>query len=424
MSIAETNGRTDAEVGQQLRAEHARLFGEMLAVKEQAELRGIPLRDPAVEGEPEPFFAVVNASELAAGNYKTSYLIPGILAEHQATLLAGLFKTLKTSFGLDMAISLASGEPLLGKFSVPERKRTLVLTAESGLATIKETCLRICCEKEIELSDQKEFFSVTDRVPQLKNSDHIGELEKIIESEEFSVVIADPAYLMIDGADAGNVFSMGEQLGIFAEIAKRTKSTPILIHHAKKNSNNATEYQPLELADLAWAGFAEFARQWILLSRRERYAEGTGEHRLWMSVGGSAGHNGCWGVDVYEGNSDAAGGRTWCVTVNDAKEARDAAEQQREEAREAKKKRQAERYAKKLRDAFIGVGRSGMTKSDAYDKAGLNPASGNMALAVLLGDGTIESCSVKKLNGHTYDGYRLTYKEAEAAEKESSDDLF
>jgi hypothetical protein len=54
---------------------------------------------------------------------------------------------------------------------------------------------------------------------------------------------------------------------------------------------------------LAGAGVAEFARQWMLLSRREAYDPGKapGPHKLWFQVGGGFGHGSLWGLEVQEG---------------------------------------------------------------------------------------------------------------------------
>ena len=60
-----------------------------------------------------------------------------------------------------------------------------------------------------------------------------------------------------------------------------------------------------ELDDMSQSGFAEFARQWILLSRRKDYLDGSGLHELWMRSGGSAGNSSLWRLDVDEGSSNA-----------------------------------------------------------------------------------------------------------------------
>ena len=58
--------------------------------------------------------------------------------------MGGGKKCLKTSLILDMGIALAIGGFFLGKFKVNRTCKVAVMTGESGLATIQETCRRIC----------------------------------------------------------------------------------------------------------------------------------------------------------------------------------------------------------------------------------------------------------------------------------------
>ena len=63
-----------------------------------------------------------------------------------------------------------------------------------------------------------------------------------------------------------------------------------------------------------------------MVSRRVAYKRGTGQHKLWLTSGGSAGHSGVWGVDVEEGVRSESVGRTWDVQVLSEDEARESRE--------------------------------------------------------------------------------------------------
>jgi hypothetical protein len=137
---------------------------------------------------------------------------------------------------------------------------------------------------------------------------------------------------------------------ISIDLAQETGCTPILCHHLKKSVNEP--YEPAELENIAWAGFQEFVRRWILLNRRVRYdPDHGGHHELWMSVGGSAGHSGLWGLNIDEGQDH--GGRRWEVEVISASEAFaqrvDVAHEQSEE----RKQRQQQSRDEKHREALL-----------------------------------------------------------------------
>jgi hypothetical protein len=128
---------------------------------------------------------------------------------------------------------------------------------------------------------------------------------------------------------------MGPLYRNFTSTCLKAGTTPILVTHFRITRANA--YAEPEIDDLSYAGIQEWARQWLLLSRREKYAPGTGQHRLWLSAGGSAGQSGLWSLDINEGVIDEEfKGRFWDVQVSTATEQRTTERSQAEEKRRAK----------------------------------------------------------------------------------------
>ncbi len=92
-------------------------------------------------------------------------------------------------------------------------------------------------------------------------------------------------------------------------------AVPVTLRHAKKLNNRQAGYEALDMDDLTQTGFAEHARQWLLLNRRERYAGG-GVHGLFMSSGGSVGHSAEYALDIDDGvMDDAFAGKKWRPNV-------------------------------------------------------------------------------------------------------------
>jgi len=170
--------------------------------------------------------------------------------------------------------------------------------------------------------------------PKLSDDGDLAAVTAFIKKRNLKVIIFDPAYTsLLKGntkASASNVFDMGAVLSKISEACLAAGATPVFAHHTVKHAgmktgrNGATfkSYEPAELGDLAFAGFAEFARQWLLLARREDYEPGTGKHQLWVTTGGSAGFNGCYALDIDEGvMNEEFTGKKWEVRVQTQAEA-------------------------------------------------------------------------------------------------------
>ena len=349
-------------------------------------------------------FQAIDGKQLDSSDFSLNYIVDFLLVAEQPCILAGPKKGLKTSLLCDLGISISTGGEFLGKFQVSNARRFLLCSGESGLATLQETCRRVAESKGWRLADVPNF-AISPDLPRLDLPENLAIFEEFLERQEAKVLGVDPAYLCMPGADAGNLFVQGTMLRDLSELCRRQGVTLVLAHHTKKSV--ADLFAVPELDAIAWSGFAEFARQWLLLGRRELYEPGSGEHRLWLSVGGSAGHGGLWAIDVNEGTNQDAMGRHWDVDVSNASEACQRAEQRKADERRQRLNEQLEADVKALVDAIAKLAKQEGTKTDLKDATGLNETRFRPALAAAIKAGHLVPTKIRKGNNRTYDGFQL-----------------
>lgn len=352
----------------------------------------------------KPSFRAISAAEFDTSTYEQHFLIDGALAEFAPTIAAAARKGMKTSVLMDYSIAQAAGGHFLGYFPTCGKRRVLFCSGESGLPTLQETARRICRKAGHELGRLENLLVSTD-LPNVGSGDSLEDFRQFIADEGAEVVIVDPAYLCFPSVDAGNLFAAGERLAALNGIIAEQNATLILVHHTKKLI--ADPFGQPELENIAWSGFQEYARQWWLLGRREVYEPGSGIHRLWFNVGGSAGHGNLFAVDINEGRRDDPGGRQWAVTVAKASEAKHAAQQRKSEAK-------AEMAAEQLEIDRTAVCRvlakhpSGTTKTAVREACGVSSRRFPTVFASMVDAGELVACEVTVSNHKTpRQGFKL-----------------
>lgn len=353
----------------------------------------------------------MTSAEFFAQEYHDDYIVENILNRGENCIIGGAMKTLKTSLMVDLAISIGFGSPFLGKFNT-KQATVGVISGESGQKTLQGLGNRVAKAKGRLASNAAVHWSF--KLPCLMERRWQRALVNWVSELGIEVLFIDPTYLalldMNTAKGAANLYVMGAALRELAEVLQESRVTPVLLNHIGKGAARAslTAGDPPDLMDLSMSGFGEFARQWILTGRRERYVSGSGIHKLWMNVGGSAGHNGLYALNIDEGSKDDPGGRRWDVRVMQASEASAAANTEQADKRAAAR---AEKQAADLKHAqgriraYLERLKTGDTRSSMRDKLGGSKPIRD-AINTMYDSGELVDYEVAK-NGRTETGINL-----------------
>lgn len=369
----------------------------------------VPAKIPEQNSEPVTYQRIT-AAELDAGDYRMEFLIDGTLVAGQPLIVAGGKKCLKTNILLDAAISLATATPMLGTLKVNRACRVMVMSGESGLSTIQETCRRQCRAKGRELKDIQSLIFSPD-LPRFGDVRHLDAVEQFILGDEIEVLVVDPAYLCMDmEGREGSLFAAGAQLKGLFNVCEKNGVTLALCHHTKKGV--ADPFAPPELEHIAWAGFQEACRQWWLIGRRERFdPDSDGVHKLWLNCGGSAGFASLWAVDITEGKYPDP--RRWEVSLSHASQAREQAVEQQQQAKasiKTQKHTAAVEAAKgRIADALRSVEGNADTNRNIRERAGMKGIAFDEAFAYLIRTSKLTACEIERGNKKKYEGYRYEF---------------
>lgn len=313
--------------------------------------------------------------QLLEADLAEDYLIDQVLIENQPCMLAGAFKSLKTTIALDMALSICSGAKFLQRFDVLQKKRVLFCSAESGKKKIRKTMYALA---ELKHSDEKPISLAQLRdddmirlcwwVPKVSNIGIMKFFKAQIDAAKAGVVVIDPLYRSLDDQQASMILN-GQQLGDLCEYVLKSGATPICCDHAKRSSENLKTRDPIELDDISGAGKAEYFRQWLLVNRREKFAPTISEkpHKLWLSIGGSEGHSSQWSLDVVE-RFDDSGHMEMEIETTDRAAAVETSQLQLKSKRDIQKEQKFEATLAKTLEFFRASPDEPRVKADIKDE--------------------------------------------------------
>jgi hypothetical protein len=182
----------------------------------------------------KPRFKILTAKDARMPRPDLQWIVKDLIIEGSLGMIVGDAGTGKTYIALDIAISIAEGQPWLGREVL--QGPVLIIDEESG-----EHRLSIRLKKIIEGhhgSDDTPLYFMSYQGMDLKNGLDTFEIEKFIIEKGIKFVVIDSLMEVIQGADENASKDMTPVLYTLNKIKERTQTTFFLIHHTSKSGDN------------------------------------------------------------------------------------------------------------------------------------------------------------------------------------------
>ncbi|MEO1698744.1 MAG: AAA family ATPase [Planctomycetota bacterium] len=160
------------------------------------------------------------------------WLIDELWSAEGVGICGGTPKTGKTWFALELAVAVASGKPVLGRFSVGEPGPTVVFPAEDNPRAVRDRVAGLAAHKGVELSNLP-LHLITARALRLdEESDRQG-LAAMLERVQPKLVVLDPL-VRLHGGDENHLGHIAELLGFLRGLQREHGCSILLTHHIAK----------------------------------------------------------------------------------------------------------------------------------------------------------------------------------------------
>jgi hypothetical protein len=222
--------------------------------------------------------AVARAAELAPKASEEEWLIESIWGRNAVGIVGGCPKTWKSWYGLEMAVSVASATPCLGRFPVRAPGPALVFLAEDALPSVRDRIEGLCRSRERRI-ESLDLFVITEPVLRLDDEDCRQRLTRTVEKYRPRLLLLDPL-IRLHRLSENDSQEISGLLGHLRELQRRHEVSVVLVHHAGKRRRASPGQSLRGSSDLhAWTDTT------AILTRREDRVVLTLEHRFAAAPG-------------------------------------------------------------------------------------------------------------------------------------------
>lgn len=199
--------------------------------------------------------AVVQVAELPVGEEGEDWLVRSLWARAGVGFLFGIPKSSKTWVGLDLAVSVASGTPCLGRFPVEDPGPVLAYVAEDAAKHVRARIAALCEHRELSLP-KLPLYIITDPVFRLDLDEHLTLLRASLEELRPRLLFLDP-FVRLHRKSENDAQEISALLGDLREIQREFDVAVALVHHSRKRPTSSPGESLRGSSDLyAWVDSA------------------------------------------------------------------------------------------------------------------------------------------------------------------------
>ena len=215
---------------------------------------------------------IVRACELPEEHAEHRWLVRGLWGRRAQGVVGGAPKLGKSWFGLDLAVSVATGTPCLDHFPVDDPGPALIYMAEDDAPTVRARLDSLCRRRGVALA-RLNVHVITVPVLRLDNEEDRRRLAATLEQLAPRLLLLDPL-VRLHRLNENKAQEISGLLGFLTELQRAHELAVIVVHHTGKKSRSRPGQSLRGSSDLhAWGA----SNAYITEHRGERML--TLEHR-------------------------------------------------------------------------------------------------------------------------------------------------